>query len=121
EALALEREAYEIERKYRPEDDPENGGNLASIGNLLLKMKKWTEAESTLREALAFREKHLPPDDWHVANTRSMLGEALGEQRKDAEAEPLLVGGAKALAGNAKAPEDTRAESRARVARFYRA
>jgi serine/threonine protein kinase/tetratricopeptide (TPR) repeat protein len=69
---------------------------MALLGKNLLKQKKWTEAEATLRDCLAIREK-IQPDDWTTFNVESMLGEALNGQKKRAEAEPLLLKGYKGM------------------------
>jgi serine/threonine protein kinase/Tfp pilus assembly protein PilF len=63
---------------------------LATLGKNQLDQKKWTDAESILRECLTIRQKK-EPDDWRTFNTQSLLGGALLGQQKYAEAEPLLV------------------------------
>jgi tetratricopeptide (TPR) repeat protein len=73
-----------------------HAAGLAIRGSLLLSLKKPTEAETKLREALSIRQK-LQPDAWTTFDTRSMLGEALLQQKKFAEAEPLLVSGYEGL------------------------
>jgi hypothetical protein len=65
---------------------------LATISLNLLQQKKWTEAETVLREVLAIRER-TAPDDWNTFNAKSMLGGALLGQEKYADAEPLLRAG----------------------------
>jgi tetratricopeptide (TPR) repeat protein len=67
-------------------------GELATLGRSLLELRKWTDAESVVRECLAIREKQ-EPDAWTTFNATSMLGGALNGQKKRAEAEPLLVQG----------------------------
>ncbi len=79
-------------RKALPKDSPQLAGLLAQIGLGLLEQKKWTEAESFLRECLAIREK-TQPDVWSTFNTKSTLGGALLGQKKYADAEPLLLTG----------------------------
>jgi protoporphyrinogen oxidase len=69
---------------------------LAPLGQALIALKAWDEAEPLLCECLAIREK-AKPDDWMTFNTRSMLGGALLAQNKLAEAEPLLLDGYKGM------------------------
>jgi hypothetical protein len=63
---------------------------LAQLGKALLQQRKWSEAESILRECLKIREAKLP-DDWSRFNTMSQLGGALLGQARYADAEPLVV------------------------------
>src|SRR5262249_39827295 len=72
--------------------NPVLGGRMATLGMILVKEGKWTEAESILRECLELRTKR-EPDDWTTSTTRSLLGASLLGQKKYAEAEPLLVSG----------------------------
>jgi hypothetical protein len=73
-------------------DSPAYAGELATLGLNLLQQKKWTDAETVLRECLVIREKK-QPDVWTTFNMQSMLGRALLGQKKYAEAEPLLLKG----------------------------
>ncbi len=73
-------------------DDPRTAGVLIQLGGILLKQKKFRDAEPLLRQCLAIRDKK-QPDDWRTSNARSALGEALLGQKKYAEAEPYLVQG----------------------------
>jgi serine/threonine protein kinase len=86
---------------------------LASLGSNLLQQKKWTEAETVLRQCLTIREKR-QPDVWNTFNTQSMLGEALLGQQKYADAELFLLKGYSGLKqrektippqGNTRLPE----------------
>ena len=74
---------------------------MAGLGLNLLRQKKWTEAESTLRECLALRQKRAP-DAWSTFNAMSLLGGALLGQKKYADAEPLLVAGYEGLKQRAR-------------------
>jgi non-specific serine/threonine protein kinase/serine/threonine-protein kinase len=65
---------------------------LGGLGLNLLQQKKWTDAETVLRDSLALRKKKMP-DDWTIFNTQSMLGAALVGQKNYALAEPLLLAG----------------------------
>jgi serine/threonine protein kinase len=69
---------------------------LAALGRLLVRQRKYADAERVLRDCLAFREKK-EPDAWNTFNTRSVLGGALLGQKKYAEAEPLLKDGYEGL------------------------
>jgi hypothetical protein len=57
-----------------------------------LKLRKYADAETVLREVLAAREKSVL-NEWVRFNTGSLLGASLLRQRRFAEAEPLMVGG----------------------------
>jgi hypothetical protein len=65
---------------------------MSSLGSVLLLEKKWTEAESVLRDCLAACQKQIP-DNWRTFNTQALLGGALLGQEKYADAEPLLLAG----------------------------
>jgi tetratricopeptide (TPR) repeat protein len=78
-------------------------GWLARFGMCLLEQKKYSKAESILREALMIREERMP-QDWRRFNVMSLLGASLVGQaqsvrtanfetaeQKLAEAESLLV------------------------------
>jgi hypothetical protein len=65
---------------------------LVALGVNLLQQKKWSDAETALRDCLAIREEK-QPDAWNTFNTQSMLGGALLNQKKYADAEPLLLKG----------------------------
>jgi tetratricopeptide (TPR) repeat protein len=67
-------------------------GELAALGLNLLQQKKWTDADTVLRDCLALREKK-QPNVWSTFNTQSSLGGALLGQKKYAEAEPLVKAG----------------------------
>jgi hypothetical protein len=76
-----------------PKDSPQLADKLAQIGvMILLRQKKWVEAEPLVRESLSIREK-TQPDVWSTFNMQSLLGGALLGQKKYAEAEPLLLKG----------------------------
>jgi serine/threonine protein kinase/tetratricopeptide (TPR) repeat protein len=67
-----------------------------TLGAVLLRQKKYTEAEPPLREGLAIYE-HKQPDDWQTFSARSQLGGSLLGQDKFAQAEPLLRDGYEGL------------------------
>lgn len=73
-------------------DSPQYAKTLTLLGPNLLLQEMWTDAESTLRDALAIREAK-EPDAWTTFNTKSMLGGALLGQKKFNDAEPLLKAG----------------------------
>jgi serine/threonine protein kinase len=106
EAGALAKEMLTEARAALPAGSSQLAGMLAQAGLLLLKTKNWTEAEATLREALAIREAK-EPHDLRTFNTKSMLGGALLGQKKYAEAEPLLKAGYEGMKQRAeKIPPD---------------
>jgi tetratricopeptide (TPR) repeat protein len=67
-------------------------GTMARLGSILLRQKRYAEAEPILRECLAIREAAIP-HHWIRFNAMSALGGALLGQGKYAEAESLLLGG----------------------------
>jgi hypothetical protein len=73
-------------------EHPQTLATMSNLGLVLLRQKKWTDAEPVLRDCLAGRQKQIP-DSWATFNAQSMLGAALLGQKKYAEAEPLLVKG----------------------------
>lgn len=66
------------------------GEELAKLGQLLLKQKKWADAEAVLRDCLAIRKEN-KSDALTTFDTMTRLGETLLRQKKYAEAEPLLL------------------------------
>jgi hypothetical protein len=77
---------------------------MASFGMNLIQQRKWSEAETILRECLAIRQK-AQPDDWSTFKTRSQLGGSLLRQKRFSDAEPLIVPGYEGMkAREAKVP-----------------
>src|SRR5262249_6457671 len=66
--------------------------SLSNAGSILLRVKKWKDAESMIRESLTIRANKAP-NEWTTFNTKSRLGGALLGQKKYTEAEPLLRAG----------------------------
>ena len=92
EAEAVARDALALGRRLLGDEHPRVAGSLAQFTSILLREKKYVEAEPPARECLAIRQKHIP-DDWLAFNARSLLGGSLLGQEKYAEAEPLLLSG----------------------------
>lgn len=67
-------------------------GELAVVGQALLKEKSFAEAQAILEKCTAIRET-TQPDHWTTFNTKSMLGAALLGQKEYDKAEPLLLAG----------------------------
>ena len=65
---------------------------LCWISRYQLEAKRFTQAETLLRECLTLREETLP-GHWALFETQVLLGAALLGQQKHAEAEPLLTAG----------------------------
>ncbi|MGO9467838.1 MAG: tetratricopeptide repeat protein [Isosphaeraceae bacterium] len=105
-------------------NDPRSAAAMAAAGRNLLMLKKWAEAEPTLRECLAIRE-HFQPDGWPTFNVRSLVGGSLLGQKKYAEAEPLLLSGHEGLkAREAQIPPKAKArltEAGGRLVKLYEA
>ncbi len=70
--------------------------SLAFIGEELVSVEAYAEAEPLLEECLEIRERMIP-DDWPTFNAMSMLGNALLGQQKYVDAEPLLLSGYRGL------------------------
>jgi serine/threonine protein kinase/tetratricopeptide (TPR) repeat protein len=81
---------------------------LTSLGSNLLQQKRWSDAETVLRQSLTL-QKNKGPDSWRISHTQSMLGEALLAQNRFGDAEQLLRDGYEGMKRNeAKAPRDAR-------------
>jgi tetratricopeptide (TPR) repeat protein/tRNA A-37 threonylcarbamoyl transferase component Bud32 len=91
-AEPLHRESVELARKRYPASHPCVAYAMTRLGRSLLKQRKWSEAESILRQCLAAREKNAP-GSWREFGTKALLGAALLGQKKYADAEPLLRAG----------------------------
>src|SRR5262249_36986594 len=89
-----------VKQKAGPES-PAYGGELASLGLLLLKQEKWADAETVLRECLAIRQQ-TQPEVWTTFSTMSLLGGSLLGQKKYTDAESLLVKGYEAMKAREK-------------------
>jgi WD40 repeat protein/serine/threonine protein kinase/tetratricopeptide (TPR) repeat protein len=101
--VALCQKQLAEDRKSRPDADP-NADLLACLGRAYLAQKKWSEAESHLRQCVTIREKG-QPDHWTTFEAQSLLGEALLGQKKYADAEPLLLKGYEGLKEREKSLE----------------
>lgn len=116
------RQEVEKTRKRDGEASPPAAATLASLGLNLLRQKRYTDAESLLRDCLAIREEKLP-DEWQTFNTKSLLGGSLMGQEKYAEAEPLLLAGYEGMKGReAKIPPQSKkylSEALERVVQLY--
>jgi serine/threonine protein kinase/lipopolysaccharide biosynthesis regulator YciM len=75
-----------------PKDGMEVVQTEAYYGFVLLKLKKYAEAEPHLRHAKTVREKK-DPDYWATFHANSMLGASLLGQKQYKDAEPLLLNG----------------------------
>jgi serine/threonine protein kinase len=97
-------------------EHPQTVGTRAVLVLVLLRQKKWADAEPVLRDLWAIRQKQIP-DSWLTFNTQSLLGGALIGQKKYAEAEPLLVEGYQGMKAREKTiPRTGGAELRIPVA-----
>jgi len=98
-------------RKSFGPNDPRSVARMSGLARNLLNQKKWSDAETVLRESLAVSEK-TEPDSWFTFQNRWLLGSSLVCQGKYADAEPLLVEGyegmrareATVLSGGPKGP-----------------
>ncbi|HJQ98140.1 MAG TPA: serine/threonine-protein kinase [Candidatus Polarisedimenticolaceae bacterium] len=115
-ALPLLQEAYEVNKPQRAPDSLDSAGDLAVMGDLCVKLRRWEDAKKIMEECLAIREKGLPPNDWRVANARGLLGVALANLGQRDKAEPLLTSSAAVIAASAEAPPEVKADAQARLA-----
>jgi hypothetical protein len=91
-AEAVTREAVAIYRTAGETASYEYASALSNFGLLLLRQRKYADAEPVLRECLTIRENQTP-DLWIRFNTTSQLGETLLGQKRYADSEPLLRAG----------------------------
>jgi hypothetical protein len=95
-------------RKQAPPGSAQLAGALSSLGQELVELTKYADAEPILRECLALCEKlsKEPPADasgtatmrpWQLSTARTLLGGALLGQKKYPEAEALLLAGVEGL------------------------
>jgi serine/threonine protein kinase/tetratricopeptide (TPR) repeat protein len=108
EAQAWRQKWLSVVKKQSGLDSRAYAGALAGLGENLLKQHKWTEAEPTLREALAVFKK-TPTATQAAFNFQVLLGRALLGQKHYAESEPLLIQGYAGLtAQEAEIPKEDR-------------
>jgi hypothetical protein len=88
--------AIEGQRARLADGSPKLAVPLAQLGECLVALNKFGEAEATLREGLAICQR-AHPDTWFLYVTESLLGASLLGQKKHAEAEPFLIQGYKGL------------------------
>lgn len=88
---------------------------------LLIKTRRFDEAEALARECLAIREQSLPSDDWRRASAQCLLGEVLFSKGAFEDAEPLLTNGLRALTELPNAPKERQVAVVDCVVRFYKA
>jgi tetratricopeptide (TPR) repeat protein len=91
-AVAWQRKWLAVLKERWGADSIIYGTELGALGLCQTYQLKWSDAEKTIREALAILEKK-DPDSWVTANTRALLGDSLFCQNKFDEAEKLLVKG----------------------------
>ena len=96
EARANYESARDGIRKALGEDHPSLGACHYGLAQTLLSEKKYPQAETEVRAALAFYEKRMS-DDLIRFEVMGMLGAALVGQKKYADAEPLLLKGYQGL------------------------
>jgi tetratricopeptide (TPR) repeat protein len=98
--------------------------NKNALGRCQLALKKFTEAEASLRDGLAIYEKKAPKAIMRL-DTENLIGAALAGQEKFEEAEKLLINSAMIMLRNApRLSADTKRraiEAAGRVIDFYTA
>jgi hypothetical protein len=88
-AEARGRQVVTARRRLLGAESPDLASALVFLGRAQLIQRKFTDAETTAREALAILHK-TRPDEAPTAGAKSLVGGALLGQGKYAEAEPLL-------------------------------
>jgi tetratricopeptide (TPR) repeat protein len=96
EAEDVFRQMLDAQQRNRGLETVQAARVIASVGWAQFQLRRLSEAESSLRQALEILDI-TAPDSWWKYNTRSMLGATLAAQRKYAEAEPLLLSGYEGL------------------------
>ena len=74
-----------------PPRHPNRSYPLANIADIYLRQRRFTEAETLLRNALAIRRENFPEEHTLISEAKSGLGEALTNLGNYAEAESLLL------------------------------
>jgi hypothetical protein len=92
DALAVQEEALRLQKAKLGSDHTNTLSAMTNLGQTQLRLRKYVEAESLLREHLSVAKK-TQPDSYETARARNLLGAALAGQHKYAEAEPLLRAG----------------------------
>ncbi len=122
QADALFAKLVEARRRVLGPEHPDTLDALVSLGRVRLKRQQYSEAESSLREALRGYEKSAA-GEWERYNCQSLLGWSLAGQKKYAEAEPLVTAAYEGiLQREATIPVANRrvlAEAGQRVVQFY--
>ena len=90
EAELWRRKWLAVVREKDGSDSVEYARELTSLGSLLLRQKKHSDAETALREGLAIILK-MQSGTLARCNAQSLLGAALIGQHKYTEAEPILT------------------------------
>jgi tetratricopeptide (TPR) repeat protein len=86
----LQRDIAEFWKSKAGPESIEYAKQLGLLSVTLVDERKWTDAESLLRQCLAIRRAK-EPDEWLTFSVQSWLGKALLGQERYADAEPLLV------------------------------
>jgi serine/threonine protein kinase len=92
EAIAFAAERVRAARERFDAGSPPLAAALATLGEALVNVKAYADAEPLLRECLAIRQEK-ETDDWTPFHTQSLLGAALLGQKKYSDAERLLIQG----------------------------
>jgi serine/threonine protein kinase len=90
QAEAWHRKLIDFVKQSGNAESPQFTAALYGFGSNQLRQKKWSDAESTLRECLALAQR-LFADDWRTFSAMSALGAALSGQQRHSDAEPLLL------------------------------
>jgi serine/threonine protein kinase len=116
------RAVYEARRRLLGREHLRTLDSHLELGQTLLLLKKYAEAEPALRDFLLIADEQLP-DHWATFNAKSLLGLSLLRQKKYAEAEPLLVAGYEGMKQrDAQIPKESKghlAEAVVRLVQLY--
>ena len=90
QALMIFKKVLGQRRRISSDDAQELSLAMENVGNCLLRLKKWAEAEPVLRECLKIRKTKMP-DQLITFETMRLLGTSLHKQEQYVEAETLLI------------------------------
>jgi len=89
-AIPLAERYVDLVRQRYGDEHPDFVTAISSLGSLYKSQRRYAEAETLMKQALAIREKDLGPNDLQVSESLDALAALYETQRRYAEAETLL-------------------------------